>query len=280
MDGQTGVDGWTERWEGGRMDGRMDGWTDRIVDGWTDSMHGWTEQWEHGRMDGWKDGWMDKQKNRWMDRQNGWMDRTMGAWEDGWKAGWMDRQKNRWMDRTMGGWKDGWKDGWMDRTMGGWTDGRTAALASRMQQTPSFLGKQVCVWGGLLPSVTRRWKQRKGTSSVGQWGHLPRWRTRVPEKGAPGRDAMAVPTPPDLGELAKAVGTMCCWVFFSGGCSRARRGTRPVPPRRALGSSPCWALPTGSAGGWRWRGGGQVPSLLTRRGRNAPGCELQSSRGQ
>jgi len=51
----------------------MNGWKDRIMDGWVDEwtdrwMNRWSNGWVGGRTNGWKSGWVDEWMDIWMER--------------------------------------------------------------------------------------------------------------------------------------------------------------------------------------------------------------------
>ena len=69
------------------------------MDGWTGQINKWMGGW----MDERKEGWMDGQINKWM---GGWVDGwMMGQWMDGWKEGRTGQIK--YVDGWVGGCLDG-----------------------------------------------------------------------------------------------------------------------------------------------------------------------------
>ena len=196
---------------------------------------------------------------------------------DGQKDGWM----NRWTDRLLAGRMDGRTDGWMD----GWMDGLQLWLAERSNPA-AFWGSK---WGVSAPQHNQGGGSREGRGPTA-WGggDICPGRGCVSPRRVLQAGTLQV-SPPLLSWVSRPRLQATSWGFdaigFSRRSSKARRGDAAGAPshqagREPWGTSPSWALPTRSVGGWRQREGGEVPSLLARHGCNAPGGEVQSSRSQ
>lgn len=108
--------------------------------------------------------------------------------------------------------------------MGGWMDCSSGSQNAAIP--PIFLGKQVCVGVSAAQHNQGVEVEKEGSQERGVVG------TPVPEKGAPGRHTMGVPTPPEVGELSLQATSQ--GFDAMGFC---RRGSR-VPPPTELGESP------------------------------------------